>query len=338
MVVENPSGEGGLPGQESFEFWREVIGRSRAADMTSDHVETFTGQVRQHQLGPVTVLRMSVPSLRVRRTGRMVRRVDDESYHLTLLTRGRGVAQGALPRPESALAEGSFHLMSSSVPYDNLFFDPSDSGRQQPRVEALGVDIPMSLLPVSPDRLRAVIGRVLPGREGSGALLAQFLIGLDRQGAALRPVEAPGLGMAVVDLLSAWLARELECEQALTPETCHRELVESVRAFVRRNLHDPTLALPVIAAAHHVSLSHLHRLFTQYSGGETLAAFIRRQRMDKAHRDLADLALRALPVQAIAARCGFPRAPEFSRAFKAAHGLSPREHRAQALPNRPTAS
>ncbi|MBO1415252.1 helix-turn-helix domain-containing protein [Streptomyces sp. FH025] len=47
--------------------------------------------------------------------------------------------------------------------------------------------------------------------------------------------------------------------------------------------------------------------------------------------ELADPALRTLPVHAIAARCGIPGASDFSRAFKTTYGLSPREHRHRAL-------
>ncbi|MFJ8476421.1 helix-turn-helix domain-containing protein [Kitasatospora sp. NPDC094011] len=61
------------------------------------------------------------------------------------------------------------------------------------------------------------------------------------------------------------------------------------------------------------------------------AASIRRQRLLRAHRDLADPTLRAVPIQFIALACGIPRAPEFSRAFRAECGISPREHRRQAL-------
>nr|WP_282203149.1 helix-turn-helix transcriptional regulator [Kitasatospora fiedleri] len=97
----------------------------------------------------------------------------------------------------------------------------------------------------------------------------------------------------------------------------------------------PRLAPPVVAAAHHVSLSHLHRVFTEHMDGETLASFIRRQRLAKAHRDLTDPTLMHLPIHAIAARCGIPRAPEFARAFKAAHGLSPASTATRHPPPRP---
>lgn len=332
-VPNDPSANEATSGEECFEFWRDMMGRSRAADITSDHVDTFTAQTRHHELGPVTLLWTSFPSIHVRRTGRTTGHADEESYHLTLLTHGHGLVRGHRPGPETVLKTGDLHFVNSTLPYDTRFFDAPGTGAQRPRVEGLGVDLPVSLLPIPADRLRGLIGRRLSGQEGSGALLSQFLIGLDRQGSDLRPAEASRLGTVVVDLMSAWLARELECEHTLTLEARHRTLVGSIRAFVRSNLQDPGLAPPAIAAAHHVSLSHLHRLFTEHSQGETLTAFIRRQRLTKAFHDLADPTLHALPIQAIAARCGIPRAPEFSRAFKAAHGLSPREHRNRTLPS-----
>nr|WP_316728251.1 helix-turn-helix transcriptional regulator [Streptomyces sp. 11x1] len=83
----------------------------------------------------------------------------------------------------------------------------------------------------------------------------------------------------------------------------------------------------MIAAAHHISLSYLHRLFQQDSPGETVAAWIRAQRLEGARRDLADPALAATPVHTIAARWGMPRPSDFTRAFRWAYGVSPTGYR-----------
>jgi AraC-like DNA-binding protein len=61
-----------------------------------------------------------------------------------------------------------------------------------------------------------------------------------------------------------------------------------------------------------------------------VASYIRDQRLENARRDLADPALRAMPVHTVAARWGFPRAAEFTRAFRTAHGVPPSELRARA--------
>ena len=61
-----------------------------------------------------------------------------------------------------------------------------------------------------------------------------------------------------------------------------------------------------------------------------MAGWTRQRRLERCRRDLADPALAARPVAAIAARWGFPSAAEFSRAFRAAHGMPPGEYRMSA--------
>jgi AraC-like DNA-binding protein len=74
-------------------------------------------------------------------------------------------------------------------------------------------------------------------------------------------------------------------------------------------------------------VSYLHRLFRQRNGGRTVAAWIREQRLERARRDLADPDQRATAVHAIAARWGFRHAADFSRAFRRAYGMPPRDYR-----------
>ncbi|WP_370155485.1 helix-turn-helix domain-containing protein [Streptacidiphilus sp. EB129] len=320
----------GVSGREQFDYWRELIGQTRASEVSSAHADDFKAEMRRLELGPVTLLRTSFPPARFRRAAGMVRRSDPEVYHLTLLLDGdmaltRGSGRTATFGP------GDLHMAHSSDPFDLQSFGARTTGRGESRVEAVGVDFPMSLLPLPPHQLRNVLGRGFSGREGMPALLSEFLIGLDRQAAALGPAEAPRLGTVVVDLLAAWLAREVDAEAALPDDTRRRAIVENVRAFIQRNLHDPELSPSVIATAHHISVSYLHRVFTQQSRGETVTAWIRSQRLEKARRDLANPALRATPIHAVAARWGIPRASDFSRAFQAAYGLSPREDRHRAL-------
>ncbi|MCX5384800.1 AraC family transcriptional regulator [Streptomyces sp. NBC_00083] len=316
---DGADGGAGADGPDCFERWREVMGRSRAAEMTSDHAATFTATVRQARLGPVTLLATAFPSIRVRRTGRMIRRSDEEVYHLTMLTSGSA--------PTRTLTPGHMHLVTSSQPYDSRFRAAPGAEPAHPRTEGIGIDLPVSLLPLPPRRVSHLLGRVLHGHEGTGSLLTAFLHGLDRQLPALRPAEAARLGSVVVDLLAAHLASELDVEDALPPETRQRAMLHDVRAFIRQNLHDPALTPSMIAAAHHVSLSYLHRLFTRDSHGTTLVAAIRHQRLTKAYRDLLDPALRSVPIHVIAARCGFTHASAFTRAFKTAYGIAPSDHR-----------
>jgi AraC-like DNA-binding protein len=61
-----------------------------------------------------------------------------------------------------------------------------------------------------------------------------------------------------------------------------------------------------------------------------VAGWVRQRRLERCRRDLLDPASAARPVSAVAARWGLVNAAHFSRAFRAAYGLSPVEYRAMA--------
>ncbi|MEU1027755.1 helix-turn-helix domain-containing protein [Streptomyces mirabilis] len=317
-----------VPAEDRFEYWRELVGRTRSSDLISAHTADYWAEYRLMELGPVTVWPSSFLPTRYRRSGKMVRRSDPELYHLTLLLEGDLALEHA--GRTDTFGPRDLHLVDGSRPYD---LRPLDD-RDRRAVKGVGVDFPKALLPLPPHLVRELLGRGLSGREGTGALLTEFLVGLDRQAETLQPSDAPRLGTVVLDLLSAWFAQVLDAEAALPQETRRRVTAQRIQAFIRQNLHDPELTPSSIAAAHHISRSYLYRIFQQQSQGETVAAWIRGRRLENAHRDLADSSLRTTPVHAVAARWGFPRASEFTRAFRTAYGLSPKEYRLQALSER----
>ncbi|WP_328870999.1 helix-turn-helix domain-containing protein [Streptomyces sp. NBC_00287] len=313
-----------VPAQDRLAYWREGVGRTAAPlDVTSDYAADYRAELRLRDLGPVSAWSASFLPSRYLRTARMVRRSDPEILHLRLVLGGTLAFEHG--GRSTVFGPNDLYLADSSLPGDLRSYDDKD-GRM---LKILGVEVPKVLLPVPPNR--ELLGRPLPGRTGVGALLGEFLTGLERQAAHLGPSDTSRLGMILVDLMSAWIAQTLEAEDALPPETRHRAMVERIRAFIRQRLHDPELTPPVIAAAHHISLSYLHRIFQQAAGGETVAAWIRRQRLEGARHDLADPAHSRTPIHAIAARWGLPRASDFSRGFRAAYGVPPSEYRQRAL-------
>ncbi|KAF4405005.1 helix-turn-helix domain-containing protein [Streptomyces lycii] len=313
-----------VPVADRFDYWRELVGRTRSSDMSSPHARDFRAGMRLMELGPVTVWPTSVLPTRYRLSPRRARRNDTGLYHLTLLLDGELTLDHT--GGTDTFGPGDLHMVDDSQPYD---LRPSRDGACH-AVRGVGVDFPKALLPLPAHRLQHVLGRRLPG-EGTGALLSGFLTGLEEQAGTLQPSEAPQLGTIVLDLVSALLARTLDAEAALPPETRRHTLLRHIDAFIRQNLHDPELSPRAVAAAHHISLSYLHRLFAQRAHGETVAATIRSRRLEHARRDLENPALRTTPLYAIAARWGLPRAGEFSRAFKSAYGISPGEYRLRAL-------
>jgi AraC-like DNA-binding protein len=305
-----------LPPGDRFEAWEHRMGHTHAPmRLTSEHTADYHGEQRVIGLGDVTVWPATFDQLTFHRTAKLVRQSDPEVYHLSLLLEGEGVADWG--RHRAAYRINEFHTNSSSRSFDVITGpDP---------VTIVGLELPRTLVAVPGHRVDQVIGCRISGREGIGALLAQFLLQLVGDTSCYRPSDADRLGTVAADLVTALFAHALEADPRLPPETHSRTLLLRVKAYVNRHLGDADLTPARIAAAHHISRSYLYRLFE--SEGLGVAAYIRDRRLHNARRDLTDPALRALPIHAVAARWGFPRAPEFTRAFRTAYGVPPSELR-----------
>ena len=102
-----------------------------------------------------------------------------------------------------------------------------------------------------------------------------------------------------------------------------------VRTYIEHRLGDPRLDVADIAAAHHVSIRALQKLFE--SDGQTVTGWIRARRIEHCRKDLANTSLADQPVSSIAAKWGLVDPAHFSRLFKTTYGLPPRDYRASAL-------
>ena len=97
---------------------------------------------------------------------------------------------------------------------------------------------------------------------------------------------------------------------------------------VTRYIHDHLdgdLDLATLSRVACMSPFHWHRVYHAVRG-ETLAATVRRVRLQQASGHLANS---SLPVAEIARRCGYPNAQSFSRAFRGDYGQSPLQFRRQ---------
>lgn len=138
-------------------------------------------------------------------------------------------------------------------------------------------------------------------------------------------------------MLLAALEAQLEPGQEQTGEMDEKAaLLARINAYIDERLADPELSPATIAAAHHISIRYLHKLFeTQQT---TVAGSIRRRRLDRCRRDLVDPAARSRPIGAIAARWGFTDPASFSRLFRATYGVPPGRFRSAAASGQAPAS
>ncbi|MFF9199466.1 helix-turn-helix domain-containing protein [Streptomyces sp. NPDC014779] len=299
--------------------------------MSADAIDLRTGE-GVVELGPVKVWTIRAASAHSPERTTTAPRPLPPLHRLTLVPHDMPPS-GGHAGPASSLDPRILLTMTGSRLREADPYGADSAGRRAAdrAVEGVAVEFPQALLSLPAPRVRGLLGRGLTEREGTGALLTDFLLGLVRQAPSLRPADAPRLGAVVLDLVSVWLAQVVRAEAGRSEDACQYALAERIRAYIEEHLHDPELTPGTIADAHHISLSHLHRVFTEQSGGETVAAWIRRRRLENARRDLADPLLRTTPIQSVATRWGMPRPSCFARAFRAAYGESPREHRHRSL-------
>lgn len=181
--------------------------------------------------------------------------------------------------------------------------------------------IPRCFLDISDADLRRVMGIRVPGGEGVGALVSRFLSALAAEAELRRSRAGDRLTRSAADLLVVLVADLLGAETSARTTGASTELPERIRAFIEARLADPDLSPESIAAAHHISVRYLHKLFQD--DGTTVSQWIRRRRLDSCREDLVRPANRGFTVSAVAHRWGFSSPSHFSRAFRDAYGMSP---------------
>ncbi len=287
-----------------------------------DYRSDYQGEFRASGLGPMQVVVMDIMPITVSRTPALISQADPDLLKLVLVCGGNScvVAQDG---HQAVLGAAEFALYDTRRPYQVA----CGTAGEQP-TQMMTFMFPPALLPLPRRQVGQLAARSFPAGDGLGDLTAQFLLQLARQVDCYSPAEAARLSAAALEVLATRLAHELDLPHWGEPETRRHALLTTVQAFIHQHLGDPALTPALIAAAHDMSLRSLHQLF--HDEGLTVAGWIRQRRLECCRRDLADPALASRPVAAIAARWGFPGAAEFSRVFRAAHGMPPGEYRTSA--------
>jgi AraC-like DNA-binding protein len=309
-----------VPAADRLEFIREMNAAIWVPmEFRSEYQADYRGEFRACGLGAMQVVVMDIMPVTVCRTPKLISQGDPGMLKLLLVCDGGTsvVEQGG---QQARLTAGDFAFYDTRRPYEVS----CGIGLDHPS-RALTFMFPPSLLPLPSSALRQLATVSIPATAGLGDLTAQFLLQLARGIDHYSPAEAARLSAAALEVLATRLAHELDTPDWGTPEARRQALLTTVQGFIQQHLGDPQLSPGTIAAAHHMSLRSLHQLF--HDAGLTVAGWIRQRRLECCRRDLADPALASRPVAAIAARWGFSSASDFSRAFRAAHGLPPAEYR-----------
>ncbi len=299
----------------SFEAFRAAVaGVFLPLRLSSSSPDAFRGVLRAVTVDDVHVNDMQGGQHVVERTAHLAAHDEHPSFKVSLMLAGSGllVQDGR----EALLRPGDLAVYDTRRPYTLEF------GRD---FRSLVMMFPQSRLDLPPALVEQLTAVRLPGDTGVGAIATPFLAHLSDHIEQLALAPGPRLVHSALDLVTTLFETELGHAARVDP---HEELLGRIRAYVEERLGSPDLTPASIAAAHFISVRHLHALF--HGTGATVSTWIRRRRLERCRRDLLSPRLADVPVSAIAARWGFVDAAHFSRAFKAEHGLPPREYRATA--------
>nr|WP_083976019.1 helix-turn-helix domain-containing protein [Herbidospora sakaeratensis] len=303
----------GVPVEERQDFWQDVVSSAFVPLEAVFPKDRFDGKLRSTSLGPIDVIDVGATAHQARRTPRLVSAAPSDTLKLGLFVRGRGrLEQGGR---QAVVETGEMAVYDTDRPYWLDFDVPT---------RMVVLLFPRAMLGLPPDRVDEVTGRSIPSTGGIGALVAPFLLRLAGHLDDVEVRDGARLAGNVVDLVATMLADRLDLPPA-DPDAARRAMLLRITSYIEAHLGDPGLDPARIAAAHYISTRYLHKLFSAES--TTVAAWIRTRRLDRCVRDLRDPLQAARPVSAIGAQWGFPDASHFSRLFKAAYGLSPRDYR-----------
>ena len=138
---------------------------------------------------------------------------------------------------------------------------------------------------------------------------------------------AEALSEPSIELMRVVITTHLDAAE-LGKDALKATLPLRILEYARAHLHDPHLGAAQVAAAHHVSERHLYNILG--ASGITLADWIRTQRLERCRNDIAAPAFYATPIASIARGWGFTDPSSFTRMFKNAYAMSPRQWRHQA--------
>ncbi|GAA2913275.1 helix-turn-helix domain-containing protein [Streptosporangium fragile] len=315
-VIELCSSE--VPAADRFGWWCDLTARRMLPTViSSDRAADFRASVTMLQLGQIMVAAPQFDGMESTRTTRLIRRSDPELWMLTLVSAGVMQLEQGRNRAQSAIGDLVVH--DTSRPFHNEVLHRGGLAR------TITLYLPRRALPLPEQLLRDQVVRPVSSRRGPGALLGRFMEGLLEQAETLGSAERARLGTVAIDLATVFLAEMIDAARMVPAQTRRQILAREIKAFVQHHLDRADLSPSLIAAAHHISVRYLHRVFQQEE--RTVGGYIREQRLERCRADMADGRLAGRSVAEIAARWGFSDATTFNRAFRSAYGMPPGEYR-----------
>jgi AraC-like DNA-binding protein len=301
-----------IPPRERAEAFRTAM--VAASGSTTVELEQprggVSGRMQLWSLGTSRIFTAASTGLSLSRGSQAAREAFPEA--VAIAVHGHGVGRHLTSTHQQLVRPGDLMVVDITRPFAFSWSGRGSSSSLQIPIGDL--DLPLDTVQRSAEHL---------GRSACYGLVARHLSEITRD--AERLSSGPGaaaLGQATVQLVRALLVSACEGgprRRAVLEQT----LVTRARTYVDQHLRDPDLDADAVAAALGVSRRHLYRCCA--ASGLSLEQYIIAGRLEGARTELSGPAGRSRSIAATAFRWGFKDPTHFSRRFKAAYGLLPRD-------------
>jgi len=302
-------------GEESFWAWRGM-----AADVfdvavgSPDLIDGFRVGMEGWSLGDGLIVSVVSTAQVLRRSAFTIARGRLDHY-VVQLCRAGGYA-GQIGRESVGVRLGDTIIIDLA---DTLHIETDD-------FEMISLVLPRAILAPLVRDPEGLHGIVLSAGSPQGALLSQHLLTLAAQAGRVSEAEASALLHAAAVLVAACTSvAALDREPNVAAST---PSILRILHAIERNLSDAKLAPVALMREFGLSRAALYRLFIPYGG---VAKYIRGQRLKRCFAEVTEPSGAWKRIAAIAGDWGFDSEATFSRSFREAFGVSPREARRAAM-------
>lgn len=296
-----------LPAELQFEAWRAFHSSVIDVSLNQDARAGFQFEQKVWNLGKLAFTAARMPGPLVPRRWQHLRKEPIDHWCLVLPDSGSNKPQIADGVPRQV------HFRSLGRPFDGAAADTS----------VMTLYIPRDFFRTLAGTLDAHAGSLSPG--GLGALLADFLIALERRLPSIPAKDMPQLVEAMRVMITACIAPTPD-RLAEAGEEIAFTVLERARRIIQRDLFLPGLGPDSLCRQLGISRSKLYRLFEPLNG---VGRYIQRRRLLAAYEALSD-SLSARSVGELAELLCYSDAAALSRAFRNEMGRSPSDVRAAA--------
>lgn len=309
------------PAAERAEVVTTVMAETSAASVTLAPHDDLHARMELWRLGRLQLFRSESSGMAMSRDRHRARR--DGAPIVALAVQERSAARHEQFGHRRDVAPGGLMLVDLDAPFA---FSWASSGASR------ALQVPLDALALPPEVVRAAAPRL--DTSPLAGLLARHVVDLFAAADRLSGGEqAAAVGAASIDLVRALLASTDGGGPARPVH--HETLLVRIHEYVRQRLRDPDLGPDEIAAVHNISRRALFALFART--GRSLEQTIIARRLDGAHDELGRPAAAHKAIATVAHEWGFRDAAHFTRRFKDAFGMTPRERRARVGPRNPAA-